>query len=96
MFATAPPPSPFLSDYVHDHHSDVHVVKSCRHERGRGLLAVAGESRVEVLLRVSLVFQLTWILILIIILLFLNRIHPRGFCRSRQSRRFMLVQRLLR
>ncbi|KAF8610567.1 hypothetical protein BDV93DRAFT_540306 [Ceratobasidium sp. AG-I] len=53
MFATAPPPPPFLSDYVHDHHSDVHVVKSCRHERGRGLLAVAGESRVEVLLRDS-------------------------------------------
>ncbi|KAG9103327.1 hypothetical protein FRC06_011383 [Ceratobasidium sp. 370] len=53
MFAAPPQPAPFLSHYVHDHHSDVHVVKSCQHERGRGLLAVAGESRVEVLLRDS-------------------------------------------
>jgi hypothetical protein len=58
MFA-APPQDPlFLSDYVYDHHSDVHVIKSCQHERGRGLLAVAGESRVEVLLRVSRYFNL--------------------------------------
>ncbi|KAG8692751.1 hypothetical protein FRC09_010986, partial [Ceratobasidium sp. 395] len=51
MFASPPQPAPFLSHYVHNHHSDVHVVKSCQHERGRGLLAVAGESRVEILLR---------------------------------------------
>ncbi|CAE7205857.1 unnamed protein product [Rhizoctonia solani] len=53
MFAPPPQDPPFLSNYVYDHHSDVHVVKSCQHERGRGLLAVAGESRVEVLLRDS-------------------------------------------
>ncbi|KAF8682478.1 Utp21 protein [Rhizoctonia solani] len=53
MFASPPQDPPFLSNYVYDHHSDVHVIKSCQHERGRGLLAVAGESRVEVLLRDS-------------------------------------------
>ncbi|EUC62084.1 Smg-4/UPF3 family protein [Rhizoctonia solani AG-3 Rhs1AP] len=53
MFAPPPQDPPFLSNYVYDHHSDVYVVKSCQHERGRGLLAVAGESRVEVLLRDS-------------------------------------------
>lgn len=57
MFAIPPQDPPFLSDYVYDHHSDVYVVKSCQHERGRGLLAIAGESRVEVLLRVSQYFN---------------------------------------